>query len=143
VFTGTMVGSYEMALKYAKEKMHRDKPIAKFPTVQSRIAQIAANVQAAKLSLYRAAFDADRYAGDIRRIQCGTALIKGYISDLAVETNVLALNVHGAYGVADEYGVERMVRDSLVAPNIEGSADIQRLIAGGYLLRSKENYFDQ
>lgn len=143
VFTGTMVGSYEMALKYAKEKMHRDKPIAKFPTVQSRIAQIAANVQAAKLSLYRAAFDADRYAGDIRRIQCGTALIKGYISDLAVETNVLALNVHGAYGVADEYSVERMVRDSLVAPNIEGSADIQRLIAGGYLLRSKENYFDQ
>lgn len=142
VFTGTMVGAYEMAAKYAREKMHRDKPIAKFPTVQSRIAQIAANVQAAKLMLYKAAADADRYAGDVRRIQCSTALIKGYISDLAVETNVMALNVHGAYGVADEYGVERMVRDSLVAPNIEGSADIQRLIAGGYLLRSKENYFD-
>lgn len=142
VFTGTMGGSYDMAVKYAKEKMHRDKPIAKFPTVQSRIAQIAANVMAAKLCLYKAAADADEYAGDIRKIQCSTALIKGYISDLAVETNVLALNVHGAYGVTAEYQVERMVRDSLVAPNIEGSADIQRLIAGGYILRSKDSYFD-
>ena len=55
---------------------------------------------------------------------------------------MLALNVHGAYGVTAEYQVERMVRDSLVAPNIEGSADIQRLIAGGYILRSKDSYFD-
>lgn len=142
VFTGTMQGSYELALKYAKEKTHRDKTIAKFPTVQSRIAQIAANVLAAKMCLYKAAADADAYAGDIRKIQCGTALIKGFISDLAVETNVMALNVHGAYGVTDEYHVERIVRDSLVAPNIEGSADIQRLIAGGYLLRSSKDFFE-
>lgn len=141
VFTGTMQGSYELAQKYAKEKMHRDKPIAKFPTIQSRIATVAANVLAAKMCLYKVAADADRFKGDVRRIQCGTALIKGFISDLAVETNVMALNVHGAYGVTDEYQVERMVRDSLVAPNIEGSADIQRLIAGGYLLRSDEDFF--
>lgn len=143
VFAGTMGGSYDMAVKYAREKQHRDKPIAKFPTVQSRVAQIAANVMAAKLCLYKAAADADEYAGDIRKIQCSTALVKGYISDLAVETNVLALNVHGAYGVTSEYQVERMVRDSLVAPNIEGSADIQRLIAGGYILRSSQSYFDE
>ena len=54
----------------------------------------------------------------------------------------MALNIHGAYGVTDEYKVERMVRDSLVAPNIEGSADIQRLIAGGYILRSQDSYFE-
>ncbi len=142
VFTGTMEAAYELAVKYAKEKMHRDKPIAKFPTIQSRIAEIAANVLAAKMCLFKAAADCDDYAGDIRKIQCSTALIKGYISDLAVATNVTALNVHGAYGVADEYTVERLVRDTLVAPNIEGSADIQRLIAGGYILRSKESYFD-
>ena len=122
--------------------MHRDKPIAKFPTIQSRIATVAANVLAAKMCLYKVAADADKFRGDVRRIQCGTALIKGFISDLAVETNVMALNVHGAYGVTDEYQVERMVRDALVAPNIEGSADIQRLIAGGYLLRSNEDFFE-
>ena len=131
-----------MAVKYAREKMHRDKPIAKFPTVQSRIAQIGANAMAAKLCLYKAASDADEYAGDIRRIQCSTALIKGYISDLAVETNVMCLNVHGAYGVCGDFPIERMVRDSLVAPNIEGAADIQRIIAGGYITRSDKSYFD-
>ena len=94
------------------------------------------------MCLYKVAADADKFRGDVRRIQCGTALIKGFISDLAVETNVMALNVHGAYGVTDEYQVERMVRDALVAPNIEGSADIQRLIAGGYLLRSNEDFFE-
>ena len=142
VFTGTMGGSFDMAVKYAREKMHRDKPIAKFPTVQSRIAQIGANVMAAKLCLYKAASDADEYQGDIRRIQCSTALIKGYISDLAVETNVMCLNVHGAYGVCGDFPIERMVRDSLVAPNIEGAADIQRIIAGGYITRSDKSYFD-
>ncbi len=142
VFAGTMGGSYDMAVKYAQEKLHRGKPIAKFPTIQSRIAQIAAHVLAAKMCLYKAASDADEYRDDIRKIQCSTALIKGYISDLAVETNVMALNIHGAYGVTDEYKVERMVRDSLVAPNIEGSADIQRLIAGGYILRSQDSYFE-
>ena len=143
VFTGTMGGSYDMAVKYAKEKTHRGKPIgAKFATIQTRIAEIAANVMAAKLCLYKAAADADEYAGDIRKIQCSTALVKGYISDLAVATNVLALNVHGAYGVCSEFGVERMVRDSLVAPNIEGAADIQRIIAGSYIIRSDKPYFD-
>jgi alkylation response protein AidB-like acyl-CoA dehydrogenase len=142
VFTGTMGGSYEAAVKYAKEKMHRGKPIAKFPTIQEKIAQIAVNVQSAKLGLYKAAYDADRFSDDVRKVQCSTALSKGYISDLAVATNVMCLNVHGAYGVMDEFKVERFVRDSLVGPNIEGSADIQRLIAGGYILRSDKNYFD-
>ncbi len=142
VFTGTMWGSFELATRYTKEKMHRDKPISKFPTVQSRIAQIGANVLSAKMCLYKVAADADEFAGDIRRIQCGTALIKGYISDLAVETNVMCLNVLGAYGVCDEYQLERMVRDSLVAPNIEGAADIQRIIAGGYITRSDKPYFE-
>ena len=143
VFTGTMQGAYDMAVQYVKEKTHRDKPIGiKFPTVQSRIAQIAANVLSARLCLFKAASDADEYAGDIRKIQCSTALIKGYISDLAVETNVMALNVFGAYGVCKDFGVERMLRDSLVAPNIEGAADIQRIIAGSYIVRSDKNYFD-
>lgn len=141
-FTSTMGGSYDMAVKYAQEKLHRGKPIAKFPTIQSRAAQIAANVLTAKMCLYKATSDADEFQDNVRKIKCSTALVKGYISDLAVETNVLALNVHGAYGVTDEYKVERMVRDSLVAPNIEGSADIQRLITGGYILRSGESYFD-
>lgn len=136
VFTGTMGGAYELAVKYAKEKMCRGKPIAKFPTIQSKIAQIAANTLSAQLMLYKAADDADTIQGDLRRVQCSTALVKAYVADLAIATNVMAMNVLASYGVTKEYHVERFVRDSLIGPNIEGSADIQRLIAGGYLLRS-------
>lgn len=135
VFTGLMGGACDLAKKYAQEKLHRGKPIAKFPTTQSKMAQIAANTLSAQLMLYKAAEDADTIKDDLRKVQCSTALLKGYVADLAVSTNVMALNVLASYGVTKEYKVERFVRDSLIGPNIEGSADIQRLIAGGYILR--------
>ena len=135
VFTGLMGGACNLAKKYAQEKLHRGKPIAKFPTIQSKMAQIAANTLSAQLMLYKAAEDADTIKDDLRKVQCSTALLKGYVADLAVATNVMALNVLASYGVTKEYKVERFVRDSLIGPNIEGSADIQRLIAGGYILR--------
>ena len=135
VFTGLMGGACDLAKKYAQEKLHRGKPIAKFPTIQSKMAQIAANTLSAQLMLYKAAEDADTINDDLRKVQCSTALLKGYVADLAVATNVMALNVLASYGVTKEYKVERFVRDSLIGPNIEGSADIQRLIAGGYILR--------
>ena len=136
VFAGAIGGAYELAVKYAKEKMHRDKPIAKFPTIQDKIARIAANALSARLMLYKTAEDADAIKDDIRKVQASTALLKGYVADLAVESNVMALNVLASYGVTAEYKVERFVRDSLVAPNIEGAADIQRLIAGSYILKN-------
>lgn len=136
VFTGAMGGACGLAVKYAKEKLHRGKPIGKFPTIQTKIAQIAANTLSAQLMLYKASEDADTIREDIRKLQCSTALLKGYVADLAVETNVMALNVLASYGVTKEYQVERFLRDSLIAPNIEGAADIQRLIAGSYLLRN-------
>ena len=135
VFTGAMAGAYELAKQYAKEKLHRGKPIAKFPTVQSRIAQIAANTKAAELMLFNAAAFADTHT-NIKEVQCETALLKGYIADTAEQTVMMALNVLGSYGVCKEYKVERLLRDTLIGPNIEGAADIQRLIAGSTILRS-------
>lgn len=134
VFTGCMGGAYDLALRYAKEKLHRGKSIGKFPQIQEKISRIATNVLSARLMLYKAAEDADTIK-DIRELQCSTALLKGYIADLSVSTNVESLNVMASYGVTDEYSVERFVRDSLVAPNVEGAAHIQRLISGSYILR--------
>lgn len=136
VFTGLMEGVCNLAVKYAREKLHRGKPIAKFPTLQLKISKIAANAKSAQLMLYSAAEDADVIKDDMRKVQCSTAMLKGYVADLATETNVMALNVMGSYGVTEEYQVERFMRDSLIGPNVEGSADIQRLIAASYLLRN-------
>ena len=134
VFTGAMGGAYDLAVKYAKEKMHRDKPIAKFPTIQVAIAQIAGNVMSTRMLLYKCAEDADEIK-DIRGVQASTALVKGHVAKMAPETIMMALNVLGSYGVTEEYKVERLMRDSMIAPNVEGAGDVQRIIAGNYILR--------
>lgn len=134
VFTGNMGGAYDLAVKYAKEKLHRGKPISKFPTIKSKVAQIASNYESTKLLLYKVCEIADTEK-DLRKVQSWTSLIKGHVADLGIETNVMAMNILASYGVTDEYHVERFVRDSLIGPNIEGSAEIQRLIAGGYILK--------
>lgn len=135
VFTGAMGGAYDLAVKYAKEKLHRDKPIAKFPTIQVAIAQIAGNVMSTRMLLYKCAEDADEIK-DIRGVQASTALVKGHVAKMAPETIMMALNVLGSYGVTEEYKVERLMRDSIIAPNVEGAGDVQRIIAGNYILRN-------
>ena len=127
-------------MKYAKEKLHRGSPISKFPSMQDKAARVAANTLSSRLMLYKAAEDADTITNDIRRVQASAALVKGYIADLAVETCTMALNMHASYGVTAEYQVERFLRDAVIAPNIEGSADIQRLIAGSDILKSAEHF---
>ena len=67
------------------------------------------------------------------------AIAKGYIADLATRTIQMALNAHGSYGVTKEYSVERFLRDAAIFPNIEGAADVQRLISGNYILRRSDS----
>ncbi|MDR1508191.1 MAG: acyl-CoA dehydrogenase family protein [Synergistaceae bacterium] len=132
-FVGTMAASYELAVKYAKEKMHRDKPISKFPSVQLKIAQIAAKLESARLLTLKLSEESDDRS-NIERVKAWVGMVKAYVSDISVETNMLAMNVLGAYGVTEEYKVESFLRDSLIAPHIEGVSDLQRVIAGSYIL---------
>jgi len=133
-FVGTMAACYELAVKYAKEKMHRDKSIGlKFPSIQLKIAQIAAKLESARLLTRRLAEESDDRS-NIEHMKAWVGMVKAYVSDISVETNLLAMNVLGAYGVTDEYRVERFLRDSLIAPHIEGVSDLQRIIAGSYIL---------
>lgn len=139
VFTGSMEGARDLAVRYAKEKLVRGgKPISRFQSIQLKIAQIEANTLSAQLMLYKAAEDCDtiKDPAQIRKVQCSTALVKGYVADLATATNQMALNVLGAYGTTKEYKVERFVRDCVIGPNVEGAADIQRIIAASYILRN-------
>lgn len=132
-FVGSMAAAYELAVKYAKEKMHRGKSIAKFQAIQIKVAQIAAKVESARLMVYQLGCEAnDTEDRDYLRAQ--VSLVKAYVSDLSVETNLLAMNILGAYGVTAEYEVERHLRDALIAPHIEGVSDVHRVISGSYLL---------
>ena len=137
-FVGSMAASYELAVKYAKEKMHRDKPISKFQAIQIKIAQIAAKLEACRLMTLKLAEESDDRS-NLERMKAWVGMVKAFVSDTSVETNLLCMNVLGAYGVTTEYKVESYLRDSLIAPHIEGVSDLQRIIAGNYILNHEDN----
>ena len=136
---GTALGAADIALKYCQEKLHRGKSITKFPTTQLRLSTMLTYAHTAELLLLEAAdyCDHNHFAGDdiptMRAVQARTAQAKGYAAETATKVATMAVNAMGAYGVCDEYQAERFLRDAAVAPNIEGSGDIQYLIHGMYV----------
>lgn len=142
VFAGTALGAADLALKYCQEKLHRGKSITKFPTTQLRLSTMLTYAHTAELLLMEAAdyCDKNHFANDdiniMRAVQARTAQAKGYAAEVATNVATMAVNAMGAYGVCDEYHVERFLRDAAVAPNIEGSGDIQYLIHGMYVAAS-------
>jgi alkylation response protein AidB-like acyl-CoA dehydrogenase len=137
-FVGIMSAAYEAAVRYAKEKTHRDQPISKFPTIQVKIAQIAAKLESARLLTYKLAEVSEDHSNR-NRLAAWVGMVKAFVGDVAVETTAMAMNVLSAYGVAAEYNVERFARDALIAPQIEGVSDMQRIIAAGYILNNNDN----
>ncbi len=119
------------AIKYAKEKTARGKPIANFQTIQCLIADIETQVEAARWLTYRLAYLASREA-DIRH---ASALTKLFASEVATEVTRKALQVHGPYGYSKEFKVERLYRDAKAGEVVEGVSEIQRVIIAASLLR--------
>jgi alkylation response protein AidB-like acyl-CoA dehydrogenase len=132
---GNMGRAYDIAVKYAKEKLHRGQPITKFPTVQTKIAQIAALHQSSQLLVYRLAEHANDSSADPAALIAEAGMVKGYVADLGVECCQLAMTVLGAYGVCKEYHIEHVMRDALHYPIVEGAGDLQRIMAGSYILK--------
>lgn len=141
VFVGNMLGATDLAVEYCKTKLHRGAPISKFQAVQLRIAEQVTYAETAELLMFRAAdiCDQNHFANDdidtMRFVQSHTAQAKGYAAEMAPKVCTMAVNSLGAYGVCDEYKVERFLRDAAIAPNIEGGGDIQKLIHGMYILK--------
>lgn len=132
---GNMAKAYELSVQYAKEKLHRDKPISKFPTIQAKISQIAAKYYSCQAYLYKMAEHADHVA-DITSLAGDTATMKAHVADEGVQCCYLAMNILGAYGVCEEYSVERNLRDALISSHVEGVGDMQRIIGGSSVLFS-------
>ena len=141
VFVGTMLGATDLAVEYCKTKLHRGTPISKFQAVQLRISEQVTYAETAELLMFKAAdiCDTNHFAGDdintMRMVQSYTAQAKGYAAEMAPKVCTMAVNSLGAYGVCDEYQVERFMRDAAIAPNIEGGGDIQKLIHAMYVMK--------
>lgn len=133
---GNMGRAYELAVKYAKEKLHRGKPISKFPSIQTKIAEVAALHQSCQLLVYRLAEHLNEATPEkMGALIAEAGMVKSHVSDTGFICCQKAMSILGAYGVCDEYEIERCMRVALQYPSIEGVSDIQRIMCGGYILR--------
>ncbi|MFD2513925.1 acyl-CoA dehydrogenase [Pontibacter locisalis] len=128
---GIASGAYELAVKYAKERKAFGVEIAKHQAIQFKLADMATNIEAARLLCLQAAYDKDSHA-DYGK---SGAMAKLFASKVAMETTVEAVQVHGGYGFVKEYHVERLMRDAKITQIYEGTSEIQKIVISRELLK--------
>ena len=121
---GVAAGALEAALKYAKERVQFDQPIANFQAIQWMLADGFTELEAARLLTYRAAFLEDQG----KKIPKESAMAKLYSSELAVRASSNAVQILAGYGFTKDYPVEKFYRDSKLGTIGEGTSEIQRWI---------------
>jgi alkylation response protein AidB-like acyl-CoA dehydrogenase len=121
---GIAAGALESSLKYAKERIQFDRPIADFQAIQWMLADGFTELDAARLLTYRAAFLEDQG----KKIPKESAMAKLFASELAVKSASMAVQIHGGYGFTKDYPVEKFYRDSKLATIGEGTSEVQRWI---------------
>jgi butyryl-CoA dehydrogenase len=130
--TGIAQGAYEAALAYAKERQAFGHPIAQFQAIQFMLADMAMEIDAARLLVRRAAWRQD--SGSRFSMEAATA--KLFASEMATRVAHKAIQIHGGNGYSSEYPVERAYRDARITEIYEGTSEIQRLVIASWVLKS-------
>lgn len=128
---GIAAGALEESLKYAKERVQFNQPIANFQAIQWMLADGFTELEAARLLTYRAAFLEDQG----KKIPKESAMAKLFASELAVKASSMAVQIFGGYGFTKDFPVEKFYRDSKLATIGEGTSEIQRWIIAQKVLQ--------
>jgi butyryl-CoA dehydrogenase len=128
---GIAQAAYEEAVAYAKERKAFGQPITQFQAIQFMLADMATEIDAARLLVWRAAAMKDKGV----RHSAESAMAKLYASEMAERVTSKAIQVHGGYGYVKEYDVERHWRDSRITEIYEGTSEIQRLVIAASVLK--------
>ena len=135
---GMAQGAYECSVRYAKQRKQFGKPIAEFQAIQFKLADMATQIEAARLLTYRAAWLADRAIADRgdhdARITRESSMAKLYAGEVAVRVANEAVQIHGGYGFIKDYPAEKYYRDVKLCTIGEGTSEIQRLVIARQLL---------
>jgi alkylation response protein AidB-like acyl-CoA dehydrogenase len=134
---GMAQGAYESALRYAKQRKQFGKPIAEFQAIQFKLADMATEIEAARLLTYQAAWLADRASasGDPElRFTRESSMAKLYAGEVAVRVANEAVQIHGGYGFIKDYPAEKYYRDVKLCTIGEGTSEIQRLVIARHVL---------
>lgn len=128
---GIAQGAFESALSYSQERQQFGKPISEFQAIQFKLANMATQIDAARLLMYRAAWLKDNG----RKTTKESSMAKLFASEISVEVCEEAIQIHGGYGYTKDYPPEKYWRDSKLCTIGEGTSEIQRLIIARELLR--------
>jgi alkylation response protein AidB-like acyl-CoA dehydrogenase len=128
---GIASGAYELAVQYAKERKAFGKAIAEHQAIQFKLADMATQIEAARMLCLKAAWLKDQglpYAQ-------ASSMAKLFASEVAMNTTVEAVQVHGGYGFVKEFHVERLMRDAKITQIYEGTSEIQRIVIAREVLK--------
>lgn len=128
---GIASGAYELALAYSKERKTFGKPISEHQAIQFKLADMATQIETARLLIFKAAWLKDQ-GKDYTQ---ASAMAKLYASEVAMNVTIEAVQVHGGYGYVKEYHVERMMRDAKITQIYEGTSEIQRIVISRKILK--------
>lgn len=128
---GIAAGAYELALQYAKDRKTFGKPISDHQAIQFKLADMATEIEAARLLCLKAAWLKDHGQPYVQ----ASSMAKLFASEVAMKTTVEAVQIHGGYGYVKEYHVERLMRDAKITQIYEGTSEIQRMVISRQVLR--------
>ncbi|SHH83669.1 acyl-CoA dehydrogenase [Flavobacterium defluvii] len=121
---GIASGAYELALKYSKERKAFGTEICNHQAIAFKLADMAVNIEAARHLCMKAAWDKDQH----KNYDVSGAMAKLYASQVAMDTTVEAVQIHGGNGYVKEYHVERLMRDAKITQIYEGTSEIQKIV---------------
>ncbi|MFG1695399.1 acyl-CoA dehydrogenase family protein [Nonomuraea sp. NPDC049309] len=130
---GVAQAAYDAALAYSRQRTAFGQPIADFQAIQLKLADMATEIQAARLLTYWAASQAD--GG--RRVDMEAGMAKYFASEVALKASLESMRIHGGYGYSQEYVVERLYRDAPLMAIGEGTNDVQRMVIARALISGK------
>ncbi len=129
---GIAQGAFEQALAYSQQRMAFGHPISNFQAIQFMLADMATEIDAARMLIRKAAWKQDTGG----RFSMEAAIAKLFASEMSTRVTHKAIQVHGGYGYSREYPVERMYRDARITEIYEGTSEIQRLVIAAWVLKS-------
>ncbi len=128
---GIASGAYELALQYSKERKAFGKEISKHQAIAFKLADMATEIEVARLLCLKAACDKD----EKKNYDLSGAMAKLYAADMAMRNTVEAVQIHGGYGFVKEYHVERLMRDAKITQIYEGTSEIQKIVISRSIIK--------
>lgn len=128
---GIAQGAFELATQYAKERKTFSKPISEHQAIAFKLADMATQIEAARLLVYKAAWLKSQ---GLPYTQAGS-MAKLYASKVAMDVTIEAVQIHGGYGFVKEYHVERLMRDAKITQIYEGTSEIQKMVISREVIR--------